>query len=631
MDSSFTYYGASSMSLFRQRLRWVDNHPVTVADVKRNGANVVYQSQTLSQQDFDHWVEKNPLASTSGEDSTNFRVILGPSSADNSKQLKLTFNHNRLRYPEDCVPFSGSTFRYILDALDLSVERTMWCLSTDSTHFHVYRSGPLDNEDEPDSMEITMRMASLGILKMDARAIISYNPRKALVSALLQGCSFTEATKVSDLLRRFQLLAIHPLLLPYVLASLKYEEMHRESRHIWELLLLVESKSRQTGAPRVDWTKQAGGSQGTLNPKAQSIDEEQQLPAGTVGQDVRYDFDTLTRATVAVLQRASYAESHAQALLTMLEGMQKETRSMARRSGVTLGMEATANAGSILSSMLELLAQQTTILLSHLGFLHKRGESQQSAVYNLIAMHEARISSDIARASKRDSSAMKGIAVLTMFFLPGTCLATLFAMPVFDFNTDTSTPSIKSTFWLYWAVAGPLTTLVLALYITYELYVDRKRRHEDQREASVPSTAASDEPVEPTRYSSDEGGWAPLSFAGVGSEIAVSGLSDGSVDILSRYDSPLPSPSEWSAMRKKVEDNGEVPPPAAGSWDAVWEALKDDSNASRKRTKPVFRKHKGFAVNLQESSSASSKMPVEQSGSVATTFDRSTFSRRVRF
>jgi hypothetical protein len=231
-----------------------------------------------------------------------------------------------------------------------------------------------------ESIDITMRMASQGILQMDACAIISYNPRKTLVSALLQGCSFMETSKVSGLLRRFQLLAIHPLLLPYVLASLKYEEMHKQSRDIWELLLLVESTSRQTGAPRVNWTKQAENSQGTLNSKAQSIDEEQQLPAGTAGKYVRNDFDTLTRATVAVLQRTSYAESHALALLTMVGEMQKEIRSMERRSGVTQGRVSTANAGRTLSGMLELLAQQTNILLSHLAFLHKRGEAQQSAV-----------------------------------------------------------------------------------------------------------------------------------------------------------------------------------------------------------------------------------------------------------
>lgn len=51
-------------------------------------------------------------------------------------------------------------------------------------------------------------------------------------------------------------------------------------------------------------------------------------------------------------------------------------------------------------------------------------------ISNFLALKDARVgqklaadSSQMARASKRDSSAMKGLAVLTMVFLPGTFLA----------------------------------------------------------------------------------------------------------------------------------------------------------------------------------------------------------------
>ncbi|PMD50966.1 uncharacterized protein K444DRAFT_222164 [Hyaloscypha bicolor E] len=37
---------------------------------------------------------------------------------------------------------------------------------------------------------------------------------------------------------------------------------------------------------------------------------------------------------------------------------------------------------------------------------------------------------NIAREAKRDSSAMKATAVLTMFFLPSTCFAASIAMPL---------------------------------------------------------------------------------------------------------------------------------------------------------------------------------------------------------
>jgi Mg2+ and Co2+ transporter CorA len=44
----------------------------------------------------------------------------------------------------------------------------------------------------------------------------------------------------------------------------------------------------------------------------------------------------------------------------------------------------------------------------------------------------ARDSRTLAAASKRDSSSMKTLAAMTALFLPGTFVASFFAMPVFN-------------------------------------------------------------------------------------------------------------------------------------------------------------------------------------------------------
>ena len=58
-------------------------------------------------------------------------------------------------------------------------------------------------------------------------------------------------------------------------------------------------------------------------------------------------------------------------------------------------------------------------------------------LYNYIAKNDAQSTLDIstnsrqiAAASRRDSSAMKGIALLTMVFLPGTYAAVSLLMPI---------------------------------------------------------------------------------------------------------------------------------------------------------------------------------------------------------
>jgi len=59
---------------------------------------------------------------------------------------------------------------------------------------------------------------------------------------------------------------------------------------------------------------------------------------------------------------------------------------------------------------------------------------------------------------------MKAIAVLTMFFLPGTFVASFFAMPLFNWDAETQSGVAKSRFWIYWAITVLGTVLVLAVW-----------------------------------------------------------------------------------------------------------------------------------------------------------------------
>lgn len=64
----------------------------------------------------------------------------------------------------------------------------------------------------------------------------------------------------------------------------------------------------------------------------------------------------------------------------------------------------------------------------------------------------------IAEATKRDSSAMKTIAIMTMAFLPATFLATFFALPVLEWEYKTDIRI--NGFQLYWVLAILSTTMI---------------------------------------------------------------------------------------------------------------------------------------------------------------------------
>ncbi|KAK0748447.1 hypothetical protein B0T21DRAFT_356563 [Apiosordaria backusii] len=115
---------------------------------------------------------------------------------------------------------------------------------------------------------------------------------------------------------------------------------------------------------------------------------------------------------------------------------------------------------------------------------------------------------EVARETRRDSSAMKSIALLTMIFLPATAIATI--MAPFTKISDDDKLQVTAQFWVFWATAGPVTFVVLALWALWtqrtevstvmkdnlerlkgvEMLMKRKKNiQEDVELSSIPSVA----------------------------------------------------------------------------------------------------------------------------------------------
>ncbi|KAL2259715.1 hypothetical protein VTK26DRAFT_6506 [Humicola hyalothermophila] len=96
-------------------------------------------------------------------------------------------------------------------------------------------------------------------------------------------------------------------------------------------------------------------------------------------------------------------------------------------------------------------------------------------VLNVLGQDDSRVNIELAKdqkriaeETKRDSTSMTAIAVVTMFFLPGTFTSSFFAMPYFE--SDIEQHGWRH-FWLYWAVTVPLTIVTLIVWICYTKFV----------------------------------------------------------------------------------------------------------------------------------------------------------------
>lgn len=108
-----------------------------------------------------------------------------------------------------------------------------------------------------------------------------------------------------------------------------------------------------------------------------------------------------------------------------------------------------------------------------------------NVVFSITSQQDSRLNQLIAKSSKQDSISMTTFTFIAAMFLPGTFVATLFSMSMFDWKADSgaseSSDSIDSTqsyvsgkFWLFWAIAVPLTLITMCGWLIWFKYANWK-------------------------------------------------------------------------------------------------------------------------------------------------------------
>ncbi|KAL4733645.1 Alpha/Beta hydrolase protein [Aspergillus similis] len=126
--------------------------------------------------------------------------------------------------------------------------------------------------------------------------------------------------------------------------------------------------------------------------------------------------------------------------------------------------------------------------------LQKRLELQLNVLYSFVAQTDNRLSARLAATAGRDSTSMKILAFITTIFLPGSYVATLFSMNMFNWedgasdsqSSDSDVSTISPQFWIYWTVAAPLTALTLAGWALWWSF--EKHRYDEHLEGNRQNT-----------------------------------------------------------------------------------------------------------------------------------------------
>ncbi|KAI9170776.1 protein kinase [Paramyrothecium foliicola] len=106
-------------------------------------------------------------------------------------------------------------------------------------------------------------------------------------------------------------------------------------------------------------------------------------------------------------------------------------------------------------------------------------------LWNQIARHDSKINTQIAHVNttialetKRDNAQMRSIALLTMIYIPLSCVASVFSTSLFDFQATDSKKVVSSYFWVFVGVAVGLTVLTV---LTWHFATNRDVKKEERR------------------------------------------------------------------------------------------------------------------------------------------------------
>jgi glutamate-1-semialdehyde 2,1-aminomutase len=90
---------------------------------------------------------------------------------------------------------------------------------------------------------------------------------------------------------------------------------------------------------------------------------------------------------------------------------------------------------------------------------------QLNVLYNFIAQADNALNAQLAASAGRDSTSMKILAFISALFLPGSFVAGVFSMSMFDWQYSgdggAGAGVVSNRFWIYWVIAVPLTMITL--------------------------------------------------------------------------------------------------------------------------------------------------------------------------
>ncbi|KAI9162756.1 Mg2+ transporter protein, CorA-like/Zinc transport protein ZntB [Paramyrothecium foliicola] len=353
-----------------------------------------------------------------------------------------TFRPNCISLPTSCYEDMFDVFRLPKSSVETSsaVGPVFW--------------SSFDHDDDDPHLQIIHRKADVR-KKGKTRGwevLLSFSFKNNIVSGYIKGTPTSHVLGAVAQLKACITDVSHPMVLPLAFFSAEFSS---------------ESDKRQRDTR--DWLRRLESTL-AIGPQLEQVRDL---------DNTALDIDALSRDIVECHSTALWRPTHAysEILEEFFSTMDSFWQKWITVDEETLTINAKAERKMIKLKSLRTYTETTLERLRVQRELLNTIMSQRDTRFNIEIAGEQR---RIAYATKKDSLAMKTLALIGVIFLPGTFIATLFGMSFFRYESEAGPVSEK--IWIYFATTVPTTLVFLSSWIWYEA---RQRREDVQVEESI--------------------------------------------------------------------------------------------------------------------------------------------------
>ncbi|KAK2750779.1 hypothetical protein FQN55_001789 [Onygenales sp. PD_40] len=303
---------------------------------------------------------------------------------------------------------------------------------------------------------------------------ISWDSECRTLNGFLHGLQTNEISSLVTYLGDSREEFIHPMNLPVILCEMITEGDSNGIKRRAKELYQVEIRTNYHGYPRNEAAEEG---------HAKSPEK---------------DFEEMTRSLNIIISRLAFHEMRINAnavftdqILERIQAFETDAKNLEEGGEEEWHKKLQSASRPLLERLVHLKTEHQALLLE-IACNQKIAQSQLEIVYNLVAQRDnkdnlklAKVSTDIANTTKDDSRAMRTIAVMSIAFLPGTFVSSFFSMDMFNWQAAKDEAVLSSRFYIYWAVAVPLTLVVFIVWFLWLRSTNKQDKYTLNSESDI--------------------------------------------------------------------------------------------------------------------------------------------------